>query len=115
MFLQHKNIQINEKAKTGDTALMNASFNGHKEIVEMLLQDKRIEINQQDKFGLTYCINLKCGHSFYRKPLVTWAEKCKECPTCPICRKSFKVIFCHMIIFNHNNGINSRLHFMKVE
>ena len=68
-----------------------------------------------DKFGLSYCINLKCGHSFYRKPLVTWAEKCKECPTCPICRKSFKVIFCHMIIFNHNDNINSILHFMKVE
>jgi hypothetical protein len=46
-----------------DNALINASSNGHKEIVEMFLQDEKIEINQQDDYGGTALIN---GHLYSR-------------------------------------------------
>ena len=45
-----------------------------------------------------YCINLKCGHSFYRKPLMEWLIKN---PTCPMCRSNIYII----IDYNNNNMI----------
>jgi ankyrin repeat protein len=46
----------NQKKIYGDFALITASINGHKEIVQMLLQDKNIQINQQDEDGKTALI-----------------------------------------------------------
>jgi hypothetical protein len=55
-FLLEKGIDVNQQDKDGFTALMEASWKGHKEIVQMLMQDKRIEINKQDKNGWTALI-----------------------------------------------------------
>ena len=53
MLLKYKNIQINQQDEDRSTALMWASKEGHKKIVQMLLQDENIEINQQDIDGNT--------------------------------------------------------------
>ena len=53
MLLQDKRIEINQHNKGGSTALMCASINGHKEIVEMLLDHKDINVNLEDDFGVT--------------------------------------------------------------
>jgi len=40
--------------------------------------------------GLSYCIQLKCKHNFYRKALKKWIETCGDnSKTCPLCRKIF--------------------------
>jgi ankyrin repeat protein len=52
-FLLEKGIDVNQHNEYGRTALMWASREGHKQIVQMLLQDKNIEINQQDEDGYT--------------------------------------------------------------
>jgi ankyrin repeat protein len=49
MLLQAKNIQFNQQARNGYTALMWESQEGNKEIVQMLLQHENIEINEQEK------------------------------------------------------------------
>ena len=66
-----------------------------------------------NKFGLSYAVTLKCGHSFYRKPLVMWIGKCGNVPTCPICRKSFKAISCHVLIYI--GDIYTEFDFIKIE
>ena len=56
MLLQDERIEINKQNEYGTTALIEASDQGHKEIVEILLQDKRIEINKQNEYGTTSLI-----------------------------------------------------------
>jgi len=46
-------INVNLQNKHGDTALMWASFYGHKDIVKMLLAIPGINVNLQDKYGDT--------------------------------------------------------------
>jgi ankyrin repeat protein len=52
-FLLGKGIDINQKDEDGRTALMEASFYGHAEIVKMLLEKQNIDINQIDEDGKT--------------------------------------------------------------
>jgi hypothetical protein len=41
----------------------------------------------KNKDGLSYCIELECGHRFYRKPLIKWILTNSPNHTCPVCRK----------------------------
>jgi ankyrin repeat protein len=52
-YYKKERIEVNKQNKYGYTALMGASINGHKEIVQMLFQEKKIQINQQDDHGST--------------------------------------------------------------
>jgi len=47
ILLQNERIEINLQVNDEWTALMEASWKGHKEIVQILLKDKGIEINHQ--------------------------------------------------------------------
>ena len=39
-----------------------------------------------------YTTKLKCNHTFYTNPLIEWIKNCPvEIPTCPTCRKDFKI------------------------
>jgi ankyrin repeat protein len=63
-----KRVKLEGEAKeddeSGSTALIEASHQGHTEIVRMLLENKNIEINQQDEYGWTALICAsKKGHA----------------------------------------------------
>lgn len=46
----------------------------------------------KNKYGLSYSVFLTCKHGFYRNVLIEWIKNCpSEQPTCPMCRKIFKV------------------------
>jgi hypothetical protein len=34
--------------------------------------------------GESYCVFLKCGHGFYRKPVTVWLSQQHTCPMCRI-------------------------------
>ena len=45
-----------------------------------------------NKYGIKYTTKLKCNHTFYTNPLIEWIKNCPvEIPTCPTCRKDFKI------------------------
>lgn len=44
----------------------------------------------KNSYGISHTLSLKCGHNFYRKPLISWIMSCPtNNPTCPICRIQF--------------------------
>lgn len=46
----------------------------------------------KNKYDLSYSVFLDCSHGFYRSALIEWIKNCpSENPTCPICRKEFKL------------------------
>ena len=40
--------------------------------------------------GISYVIEIPCGHRFYRKPLVAWYMKSCYESRCPVCRYKIK-------------------------
>ena len=53
---------VNQKDNDGSTALMNASYYGHKEMVGILLEGGA-DVNQKDKYGQTELMRASyCGH-----------------------------------------------------
>jgi hypothetical protein len=44
----------------------------------------------KDKDGVSYCIELECGHRFYRKALFRWIIDSHY--TCPVCRKHITML-----------------------
>ena len=48
-----KGIDVNQPTKNGQTPLWIAAWEGHKEIVSMLVEAKGVDVNQADKDGQT--------------------------------------------------------------
>ena len=47
----------------------------------------------KDRENYSYTITLPCNHSFYRKAIIEWLQKCPvEIPTCPTCRTEFCIL-----------------------
>ena len=57
LLLKHSKINVNtEDIFDGDTALIWASFNGHENVVDLLLQNPEIDLNSKNYLGNTALI-----------------------------------------------------------
>ena len=63
LLLQHKDIRVNQRDKSGFTPLTNAARMGHHRVVEIFLEHKDIHVNLASKAGVTsLCSASNMGH-----------------------------------------------------